>query len=65
MPFRSDDQIVTVTGRYVGRSDLIASDYLGTTDYEWLVLQYNTILVPNQELVEGAVIRLPVLSRLT
>lgn len=66
MPFRNDDTVFTITSRrYVGRADLIAYDYLGTEDLEWLVLQYNTILDPMLELQLGVNIRLPALSRLT
>jgi hypothetical protein len=63
--FQDDDQQITLTNaKYVGRADLIAADYLGSEEYEWLVLQYNTILFPLKELVLGVNIRLPALSRL-
>lgn len=66
IPFRSDDTLLTLTSsRYVGRADLIAYDYLGSEDYEWLILQYNTILDPKKEIVLGAQLRIPLLSRIT
>jgi hypothetical protein len=65
LPFQDDDQQITLTDpKYVGRPDLIAYDFLGSEEYEWLVLQYNTILFPLKELVLGVNIRLPALSRL-
>lgn len=65
LSFRDDDQKITLNNqKYVGRPDLIAYDYLGSEEYEWLVLQYNTILFPLKELVLGVNIRLPALSRL-
>lgn len=66
LAFRSDDQVLTITSnRHVGRPDLIAYDFLGTEEYAWLVLQYNTILDPLSELILGVNIRLPALSRIT
>lgn len=65
LAFQNDDQQITLTNpKYVGRPDLIANDFLGSEEYEWLVLQYNTILFPLKELVLGVNIRLPSLSRL-
>lgn len=65
LAFQDDDQQITLTNpKYVGRPDLIAYDFLGAEEYEWLVLQYNTILFPLKELVLGVNIRLPSLSRL-
>lgn len=65
LEFQDDDQQITLTDpKYIGRPDLIAYDYLGDEEYEWLVLQYNTILFPRKELVLGVNIRLPALSRL-
>ena len=63
--FQDDDQVITLTNqRHVGRPDLIAYDYLGSEEYGWLVLQFNTILFPLKELVLGVNIRLPALNRL-
>lgn len=60
---RDDDLFVTVTNRQARRPDLIASDYYRNSDLMWLVLQYNNIVDVNEELLEGAEIRLPAPQR--
>ena len=54
-----DDQEFLVTGKYVGRPDLIAFDMWGKATYAWIVLQYNHIVDITEELVEGIVLVLP------
>lgn len=58
-PTAPDDVQVMVNTRYVNRADLIAFDMYGISDLEWLVLQYNNILNPKQELVKGTLLMLP------
>lgn len=64
MPFQNDDILFTVDEQYAGRPDLISNIIYGTIDYNWVVLQYNTILDLDTELCAGITIRLPSLSRL-
>jgi len=56
---RQDDQDFYVTGKYVGRPDLIAYDMWGQAQLAWLVLQYNNIVDITEELVEGVDLVLP------
>lgn len=64
MPFRDDDVIVILDLSLAGRPDRISDAVYGTPAYMWLVLQYNTILDPLEELKAGVTIRLPAQSRL-
>lgn len=59
-----DDITIKIDNVYNKRPDLISYDYYGTTEYEWLVLQYNNIVDINEELVYGKSILLPVASRI-
>jgi hypothetical protein len=52
----------TVTGKYCVRPDLISYDQYGNEEYAWLVLQYNNIVDLNEELTNGATIKLPSMS---
>jgi hypothetical protein len=58
-PTAPDDIQFDVTTKYINRADLIAFDMYGISDLEWLVLQYNNILNPKQEIINGAVLMLP------
>lgn len=64
MKFQDDDIIITLDRRLANRPDIISDDVYGTPAYMWLVLQYNTIMDPIEELVVGATIRLPKPNRL-
>lgn len=64
MPFQNDDIVFTVDQQYAGRPDLISDLIYGTVKYNWVVLQYNTILDLDTELSAGSVIRLPARTRL-
>lgn len=48
-----------VLPEYAGRPDKIAYLFFGTPSLGWLVLQHNHIIDELEELVEGAVIRIP------
>lgn len=54
-----DDIRIVLDMLYAGRPDLIAEDYYGTTELEWLVLQYNDIIDINEEFVYGKAITIP------
>lgn len=56
---QDDDIFTTVTTRQAQRPDLIAFDFYQNSSLMWLVLQYNNIVDPVVELVEGTEIRLP------
>lgn len=57
------DMVVTLDSKYHQRPDLLAYDMYGSSNYEWLVLQYNNILDIITEFVVGKEIRLPTKSR--
>jgi hypothetical protein len=54
-----DDQLIVITGRHVGRIDLIATDFLGDSKYWWIIAQYNAIIDPFDEIQEGKYLRIP------
>jgi hypothetical protein len=58
-----DDIYYEITIREVGRSDLISYDVYKRNDLEWLVLQYNNIVDPIEELYIGRIITLPSVKR--
>lgn len=49
----------TITPKTAGRPDTVAYDIYGTTELEWVVLQYNNIVDVSEEFVAGKVIKLP------
>lgn len=46
-----------------GRLDLIADAFLGNSHLWWFIAQYNAILDPYVEIVEGRVLRIPTRDR--
>ena len=54
-----EDTLIAVTGQHVGRIDLLAYDFLGDTRLWWIIAQYNALIDPFAELVEGKYIRIP------
>lgn len=44
---------------YAKRPDLLAEDELGSSDLEWIILQYNNIVDTNEEFVYGKIIKIP------
>lgn len=54
-----NDTFIVITGKHVGRPDLIAYDFLGDTRLWWLIAQYNHIIDPYDEFQEGKYIRIP------
>lgn len=57
-----NEQIYVVERKFVGRIDLIAALFLGEPRYWWVIAQYNAILDPHAEVVEGAVLYIPSLE---
>ena len=64
MPAGDDDRVYTVERKFEGRLDLIAALFLGEPRLWWVIAQYNTILDPYAEIVEGAQIVIPSSERL-
>jgi len=60
---RDTDLFFEITPKYAGRPDLIAFDVYNNVALNWLVLQYNTIMDINLELIAGKTIRLPTPER--
>jgi hypothetical protein len=59
-----DDIFLVIPKSTEGRPDLISYHVYGEPVYGWLVMQYNSIVDPIQELKRGITIRLPTPSRL-
>lgn len=59
------DQMYTVEKFYEGRLDLIASVFYNDPHYWWVIAQFNNILDPASEIVEGRILRLPTYARLS
>lgn len=64
IPKADDDIFITINSRYHKRPWMVAHDYYTEHNYEWLILQYNSILDINDEFVIGKVIRIPSPQRL-
>lgn len=62
---RSDDIMVTLTDHNRTHLNLITYQLYGDDSLGWLVLQYNNIIDPVEELVPGLVIAMPHPSRIT
>lgn len=58
------DDIYYVQPAFVGRLDLIANAFYDEPRYWWIIAQYNNILDPVTEIVEGKELFLPKKSRL-
>lgn len=54
-----DDVKYKISIREVGRADLIGYDVYRRQDLDWLVLQYNNIIDPLEELYVGRILELP------
>ena len=62
-PVNRDDTTYVVEKKFVGRLDLITAMLLVEPRYWWVVAQYNNILDPYSEIVEGRVLYIPTLDR--
>lgn len=60
----STDVFYTIEKKFEGRADLIAFAFYGDDSLWWLVCQYNSILNPIDEIVEGIILRIPNPSRI-
>ncbi len=58
-PVTEDDDKYVVDKITAGRLDLIAYSFYDDTHLWWFIAQYNAILDPFAEVVEGRVLRLP------
>lgn len=62
-PLAADDRVYIVEKRFEGRLDWIADLYLEDPKYWWVIAQYNNILDPHAEIIEGVVLRIPTIER--
>jgi len=53
------DLVYVLEAKYVGRPDLLSYAFYGTTAYKWIIMQYNDILDPTEELVAGRMLLMP------
>lgn len=58
------DTLYALEERYVGRPDLLAYAFYGSTTYWWVIPQFNGILDPEVELVQGKLLIIPSLAKL-
>ena len=63
LPEADDDIAYVVEKKFVGRIDLIAAVYLNDPKLWWLIAQYNNILDPYSEIVEGLILYIPTKTR--
>lgn len=54
----------TVEKIYEGRLDLLAYAFYAEPRYWWIIAQYNSILDPSSEIVEGKFLKIPTLDRI-
>lgn len=57
------DREYSVEARHAGRLDIIAHLFLGDTRLWWLIAQFNAVLDPFHEIVEGRILRIPTKER--
>ena len=50
--------------KYEGRPDMLGYLFYGDVGLWWVICQYNNIINPFDELVEGAILLIPLLSRI-
>ena len=55
----SNDQLFAVDRKFNGNLRLISALFYGSDIYWWVIGQYNSILDPYSEVVEGVVLRIP------
>lgn len=63
LPVSNTDIEYNVEKFYEGRLDLIAYAFYDEPRYWWIIAQYNAILDPVAEVVEGLYLRIPKLER--
>lgn len=57
------DLVYVLEEKYVGRPDLLAFAFYGDTRLKWVIMQYNDILDPAEELVAGKLLLMPSLEK--
>lgn len=62
-PINPDDNSYVVERKFEGRLDLISASYLGEPRHWWVIAQYNNILDPHSEIVQGRVLYIPTSER--
>lgn len=58
-----DDTPYVIERKFEGRLDQVAALFLGEPRLWWVLAQYNNVLDPHAEVVEGAVIQIPSTER--
>lgn len=59
LPKDPSDIVYYLEAKYVGRPDLLAYAWFGDAGLEWVIPQFNSIIDPSEELVEGCVLLIP------
>lgn len=62
-PKHTSDVSFVLPAKYAANPGMLAYDVYGNANLEWLVLQYNNIINPHTEFVEGVTITLPTVNR--
>lgn len=57
------DTFITITQEILRRPDLIAQTFYGSTEYWWVIYEFNGIRDPLFELKLGQILRIPALER--
>lgn len=64
LPRREDDSFVVLTEHTAKRLNIISHQFFGRDTLSWLILQYNDIIDPVEELYPGRVLSIPNPSRI-
>lgn len=59
----ASDVFITVTQDYVKRPDLLSYNVYGTTEYWWVIYEFNNIRDPLFGLKRGQILRIPAIER--
>ena len=61
----SSDFIYVMEKKYEGRPDILGYVFYGDSSLWWIICQYNAILDPMAELIEGKILLIPQAARIT
>ena len=64
LPQDPSDLVYLMEKKYENRPDLLGFIFYGDSLLWWIICQYNGILDPHEELVEGRVLLIPTLERI-
>jgi hypothetical protein len=64
LPRRADDSFVVLTEQTAKRLGIVSHQFFGRDTLAWLILQYNNIIEPVEELYPGRVLAIPNPSRI-